>query len=178
MGLKIQFELDDADLEHFRLIMLHARDSVARRSPEDIVASASQLLEELTTSRTSGFIADRLHKLHLMTQMISDVEWRLPHAEVQRVLSALAYLSEPEDLIPDEIPGLGYLDDAIMIELVMRELVPEIESYEDFCEFREQNPNRTATATSKARDTLQVRMRERRQNDLRAGSAQPLNLLD
>lgn len=178
MGLKIQFELDDADLEHFRLIMLHARDAAARKSPEDIVATASHLLDGLTASRTSGFIAQRLHKLHLMTQMISDVEWRLPHAEVQRVLSALAYLSEPDDLIPDEIPGLGYLDDAIMIELVMRELVPEIESYEDFCEFREQNPNRTAAATKAAREKLQSRMRERRENAVRAGAPQPLNLLD
>ena len=45
MGLKISFELDDEDLEHFRLVMLHARDAVARRSPEEIVAAAKLAAE-------------------------------------------------------------------------------------------------------------------------------------
>lgn len=162
MGLSISFELDDQDLEHFRLIMLHARGAVAKRSPEVIVATAGQLLDDLAAKRTSGFIAERLRKLRLLMQMISDIEWRLPHEDVQRVLNALAYFSEPDDLIPDDIPGVGYLDDAIMIELVMRELVPEISAYEEFCEFRENTPRRTASEVAKIRDTLHKHMHEQR----------------
>jgi hypothetical protein len=64
-----------------------------------------------------------------------------------------------------------------MIELVMRELVPEIESYDEFCAFRDSSPNRTAAQIAEARETLQNRMRERRQDAL-AGSGQDLHLLD
>ena len=71
-----------------------------------------------------------------MIRMLTDHEWRLPQKDTVRVLNALAYFSEPEDLIPDHIPGLGFLDDAIMIELVVRELRHEIDAYEDFCDFR------------------------------------------
>lgn len=56
--------------------------------------------------------------------------------ERERVLSVLAYFTDPDDLIPDEIPGLGFLDDAIMIELASKELRHEIEAYTDFCAFR------------------------------------------
>ena len=39
-------------------------------------------------------------------------------------------------MIPDTIPVLGYIDDAIMIELVVKELRHEIEAFEDFSRYR------------------------------------------
>jgi uncharacterized membrane protein YkvA (DUF1232 family) len=80
------------------------------------------------------------------------------------VLNALAYFTEPDDLIPDHIPGLGFLDDAIMVELVVRELEHEIEAYRDFCDFRESH---TASGRddwlTERREELQTRMRQRRE---------------
>ena len=177
MSLQISFELDDEDLQHFRLIMLHARDAVTRRTPEEIVATAGKLLEEIGTRRTPGFVTDRLTKMRRMMQMISDIEWRLPHEEVKRVLNALAYFAEPDDLIPDEIPGLGFLDDAIMIELVVRELRHEIDAYDDFCQFRQQHHAEADTLRRK-RDELMERMRHRREQDLASADDQDLRLLD
>ena len=82
------------------------------------------------------FVGDRLERIQLMVDMIRDDEWRLPAEESARVLNALAYFSEPEDLIPDHVPGLGFLDDAIMVELVARELRHEVDAYRRFCAFR------------------------------------------
>jgi uncharacterized membrane protein YkvA (DUF1232 family) len=135
------------------------------------------------------FIEERLDKLKIMIQMLKDHEWRLPGAESTRVLNALAYFTEPEDLIPDHIPGVGFLDDAIMVELVVRELKHEIEAYRDFCDFRAtQQPKagikrKTTDVTrdqwlDKRRDELQSRMRRRRKrgNDGK-DSRRPLSLL-
>lgn len=169
MSLRISFELDDSDLKHFRLIMEEARRAAARLAPEDIVAAAEALLEDVPASKAPGFVAERLENLRLMIGMLSDIEWRLPHQEASRVLNALAYFAEPEDLIPDHIPGLGFLDDAIMIELVVRELRHEIEAYRDFCDFRQQmlreGKGKTASRASwldSRREALQARMRRRR----------------
>jgi uncharacterized membrane protein YkvA (DUF1232 family) len=49
---------------------------------------------------------------------------------------ALIYFCNPEDLIPDHIPGLRFLDSAIYVELVIRKLRNEVESYEEFSEYR------------------------------------------
>lgn len=171
MTLRISFELDEDDLKHFRLIMDEARKAAARLSPEDIVAGAEDLLKSIGASEQSpGFIVDRIQKLKLMINMLSDIEWRLPHQDASRVLNALAYFSEPEDLIPDHIPGLGFLDDAIMIELVVRELKHEIEAYQDFCDYRnrtkrEQGEGATVSRQgwlTERRKSLQSRMRRRR----------------
>ena len=186
MSLRVSFELDDNDLKHFQLIMREARKAAARMAPEDIVAAAEQLLWEIGDDQAPGFIIERLSKLKQMIRMITDLEWRLPHEETGRVLNALAYFAEPEDLIPDNIPGLGFLDDAIMVELVVRELRHEIDAYNDFCEFRatardsgaKPSASRTDWLDSR-REELQSRMRRRRKKSLtRAGSNAKLRLLD
>lgn len=178
MSLRVSFELDDNDLTHFRLIMREARKAAAQMAPEDIVAAAEDLLQDIVASTTPGFILERIRKLRLMIKMLSDLEWRLPHQEATRVLNALAYFTEPDDLIPDHIPGLGFLDDAIMVELVVRELKHEIEAYEDFCNFRDSKRNRKDKTSrdqwlGARRDELQARMRRRRGRSRRTDDGIP-----
>lgn len=150
--------------------MEEARQVASRLPPEDIVAAAEALLANIEESTAPGFIVNRLHNLKLLIGMLSDIDWRLPHQEAARVLNALAYFAEPEDLIPDHIPGLGFLDDAIMIELVLRELKHEVDAYRDFCGYRERLQQEQGDATRASREgwlderrrELQVRMRRRR----------------
>ncbi len=174
MGLRVSFELSEDDLRHFRLIMREARKAAAGALPEDIVASAEELLKDVGKTGIPKFVSDRFEKLEVMIRMISDHEWALPEQESTRVLNALAYFCEPEDLIPDHIPGLGFLDDAIMIELVVRELRHEIEAYLDFCAYRANKSPRTGIKNKTSdvsreqwlesrRTELQDRMRRRRQ---------------
>ena len=97
----------------------------------------------------------------------------LRNVERSRVLNALVYFCDPEDLIPDHIPGLGFLDDAIYVELVIRELKAEIESYEEFCSFRTAEEERRKSkgedphvereqGLADKRATLHAKMRKRR----------------
>ena len=88
------------------------------------------------------------------------------------MLSGLAYLCDPEDLIPDDIPGIGMLDDAVMIELVFRELRHELEAYEDFRAYRESLTKRSVlrkaapgVAEKIARRRVQLMARMRRMGD-------------
>ena len=176
MGLRVTFELDDNDLRHFRLIMQQARSTAARIAPEDIVANAEELLTSIGPDSAPAFVTERLQKLQLLIGMLKDIEWRLPQVEANRVLNALAYFAEPEDLIPDNIPGLGYLDDAIMIELICRELMHEIEAYRDFCDYRARMRRDSGRNARISRDDwlenrrakLQSRMRRRKRKE-RAG---------
>lgn len=173
MGLRITIDLEEDDLRHFRLIMRQARNAAVRFQPEEIVSAAERLLTGINRESLPRFVRERVAKLDIMIRMLSDHEWRLPKKDTTRVLNALAYFTEPEDLIPDHVPGIGYLDDAIMIELVVRELRHEIDAYQDFCEFRASHPpargikTKTSDLTrdnwlERRRKSLQERMRRRR----------------
>lgn len=165
MPIRFEFELDDADLEFFRKII--ADKKVGRRGigVDDIVRAANELLTNARAGRTPGFILRMLEQIEPLVAMVSDHEWRLPENDVRRVLTALAYFADPEDLIPDSLPGLGFLDDAVIVELACRDLEPEVTAYRDFCAFRDKELARREAAGEplddvSRRDWLAARRRE------------------
>ena len=137
MPLDITFTLSDRDLDHFQGIVDKAKTVIeGGDTSASIEAAARQLIEDAKSTDIPEFISSRLSKLEVVINMVSDDEWQLSEEERNRVLEALVYFCDPEDLIPYHVPGLGFLDDAIYVEIVIRELGAEIESYEEFCEFR------------------------------------------
>ena len=133
MPLKITFTLSDSDLRHFRRHMKAARATVGEMGEDSIIRAAEGLLQEVSGTTLPDFISDRLEKLAVLIDILRDDRWNLPAQDRGRLLAGLAYFTDPNDMIPDSIPGIGYLDDAIMVELVVRELRHDIEGYEDFC---------------------------------------------
>lgn len=167
MPLEITFELSDKDLDHFRTVMQEARERAGELDENTIVENARSLIANMWDADTSDFIRERMHRMETLIGMVQDKDWGLDQEERHRVLDALAYFSEPEDLIPDDTPGLGYLDDAIMIEMVCRELRHEIQAYRDYCVYRAASASKPAGDSNTAwleerRRQLQSRMRRQR----------------
>jgi uncharacterized membrane protein YkvA (DUF1232 family) len=179
MTLRVTFDLDDKDLKYFRSQVKSAQESAKRVSEEEVVEKASAMITEVADAGAPEFVMLRLERLRSLIEMLRDEEWALPAAERKNVVSALAYFANPQDLIPDDTPVLGYIDDAIMIELVVRELAHEIEAYDDFCRYRREEAlrNRSSKITREEwlveqRRRLHSRMRRRRaaRNTLGSGN--------
>ncbi len=136
MSLAITIELGDADLQHFIEAMHRSQKEAKDLSAREITDAASKLLVEGHQITLPNFIAERLGKLDSMIAMVNDEGFALPEEDRNRVLACLTYFANPQDIIPDSVPVLGFLDDAIMIELCVKELQHEIEAYEDFVVYR------------------------------------------
>jgi len=148
MSLAITIELGDADLSHFVDAMKTAQQEAKNLSAKEITDAANKLLEDGGSGKLPGFIAERLSKIGSMTAMVNDEGFGMETEDRQRVLACLTYFANPKDLIPDNVPVLGFLDDAIMIELVVRELQHEVEAYDDFVEYREDEARRRGVDSS------------------------------
>ena len=133
MPLSLSFELSDRDLAHFTQAMESARAAAGNKSAEEIMSAASTLLKGADQIELPDFIAERLDRLDAMIAMLRDDGWHLPEEDRQRVLSALVYFADPKDVIPDNVPVLGYFDDAIAIEMCVKDLKHELDAYDEFC---------------------------------------------
>ena len=185
MSMEITFELSDGDLEYFRKVMLDVLAKSGDLDEESVIANARKLLAEVWQSDTSDFIRERMNRMETLIGMTVDSGWGLENEDRNRVLQALAYFSDPEDLIPDDIPGLGFLDDAIMIEMVCLELKQEIQAYRDFCVFRAAESSRLGQDAmelersdwlEERRKQLHSRMRTRRSRGKGGGGKSPFSL--
>jgi len=174
MSIDITFTLHDEDLQRFEDIILKAKQALeSEQGAEQIEQAATQALADARATKLPRFIEERFAKLELLIYMVSEAEWELTASEGNTILSALAYFCDPEDLIPDHLPAIGYLDDAIYVEIISQELSAELSSYEEFSNYRvaeeQRRKNKGLNTTvgredwlADKRSVLHSRMRSRR----------------
>lgn len=138
MSLRISFELTDRDLNFFRKALRQSRSAVQHAEDAEIIEAIHAVLDEIRSSEPlPDFVGKRIPELESLLRMLGDDEWQLPEADRERLLATFVYFADPEDILPDDIPVIGYLDDVIIIEIVTRELVHVREAYDDFCAYRD-----------------------------------------
>lgn len=138
MPMQIAFDVSDEDLERFSAMADHVKAQMPGHI--DSPTLARLVRTKLETARQSGdcpaFILERIERLEQLADMVEDTEWGLDGDELKRMQRALFYFTEPADMIPDRVPILGFLDDALMVELTLKEFRPELQAYQKFCGFR------------------------------------------
>jgi uncharacterized membrane protein YkvA (DUF1232 family) len=181
MSIDITFTLSNADLERFEKIVEKGRELVADPGrAQEVEQAARDLLDQAGTGNLPDFISERLLKLETLLNMVQDQEWQLADDERKRVLSALSYFALDDDLIPDHVPGVGFLDDAIYTEIIIQELDAELRLYNEFCQYRiaEEGRRRSRGQDTRVgredwladkRSVLHSRMRARRSGGSGAG---------
>ena len=138
MTLRISFDLSDRDLKFFRDALRQSRSAVRHAEESEIIDAIHAVLEEIRNSEPlPDFVSKRIPELESLLRMLGDDEWQLPESDRERLLATFVYFADPEDILPDDIPVIGYLDDVIIIEIVARELTHVREAYDDFCAFRD-----------------------------------------
>lgn len=97
--------------------------------PEDearIVASTEAKLASVSTLHAASTL---IRNIRLLFRMLRDSSFHLSWASRGIILGALLYFLLPTDAAPDFIPIVGYLDDTLVVGMVIKRLASEIERY-------------------------------------------------
>lgn len=160
MGVSISLDFTDRDLRFFRQAIRKSRNTVRDGDEAEIIDAVRTVLATIKSGKPlPDFVAERLPELDTMIEMLEDREWRLPKAQREYLLATFVYFGDPEDVIPDDIPAIGFLDDLILIELLLRNLRHVREAYSEFCSYRNtwDKRHRSAGNETARRKTLEVK---------------------
>lgn len=156
-SFKITFSLDEHDSQYFQNLYRSAKRNAKADDEPKILAEVKGLIGRVrAVKRAPHFVSEAITTLEDLMQMLEDGDYQLPRTQHDAAIAGLAYFANPQDVIPDHIPALGFLDDAIMISFVAEEFKNELWAYRKFRSFRSGAEHRPWTSV--ARDRLPRRL--------------------
>jgi uncharacterized membrane protein YkvA (DUF1232 family) len=115
-------------LRHFEQVI--ANETKVKKTK--ILKQVDDSLQFLKKAPQEKYVTKHICKLEEMIAMLKDTKWNMKKKDKKYVLAALSYFVEENDIIPDEIPVVGFLDDCIVIDIVTEKIIHELEAYRDF----------------------------------------------
>jgi uncharacterized membrane protein YkvA (DUF1232 family) len=138
--------LDPARVDAFNQVLLRLCPRARPLAAGQIAAAARRLLFTDARERGEASIARRLARIEELEQMRADLGFALDDDSGRRIRELVAYVEQGDDLIPDDTPVVGQLDDAILVDLLLRDLGPELADYADYCAWRREIATREGVA--------------------------------
>lgn len=131
------FEIGEEALALFNALLAKLD---GRRTPierDQLVTAARDLASCTDASRAPACIHERMRRAGAIDMMLTDAGWTPEDEAVGPAGMVIDYVRGERDLIPDRLPKVGRLDDAIVVDAAWPMLAPEIRNYLDFCRVRQ-----------------------------------------
>ena len=109
----------------------------AKKTRQEDITETLDNQEEIDRKMSSVGVLKKYTELgKLMVNMLKDYKvgiYRdIPWFTIASVVFALLYVLNPLDIIPDFIPGFGYVDDASVLALALRFIESDLHKYLDW----------------------------------------------
>lgn len=159
--------LSEAAIEQYNGI-LHAVNEDAPKVEVDQVISLGRWLQALPQETAEATLHERIARVEGLRRLLHDSDWNPSPEFDKRARELIDYIGRVDDLIPDDIPLVGHLDDALLVELSWPALAGEARDYADYCRFRAEakprgTPNERRLAWESVCMAEVVRLRQQRE---------------
>ena len=130
------FRLTARSVDRFNRVLEHVGAPDPGVDGDRVVTAARTLCQTAVPVALPDCLRQRLQRARAAVSMAGDRGWGPSERAVEIVRAVAKYLASNDDLIPDSIPTVGRLDDAIVIEAAWPALRSEITDYLDFRRLR------------------------------------------
>lgn len=107
-------------------------DRVSEQDIEGLEETLPKKLQagELRDVDRVSWLGGMVERVRTLFAMIRDREFEIPGKTKALVAAGLLYFVLPTDFTPDFIPGVGYLDDALVLNILWKLVSEQIERYQ------------------------------------------------
>ena len=169
MSLNLQLNLDECALAPFESALDASSTAGAAQSTGDLLRAVRQHVVALGERSSPAYVRAHVATVHRMIDFVEHPEFSSERSARDAALGALSYFAEPQDLIPDEDPNFGLLDDAIVLDLAITRCGSAWQAFNEFVEFRRAHPaieakDRAACMAARL-DELKLALRHRKRSE-------------
>ena len=122
MNISKIFQLTEEDKAEYKLLI----DKIDLNDASKIIDMLKSKLDTMTTSKSLNSIETDLIKYVSVLLNIYQTYPELTASIKRRILFALSYFCDSNDDIPDVVPEIGYLDDAVVARWVIESIGREL----------------------------------------------------
>jgi uncharacterized membrane protein YkvA (DUF1232 family) len=108
---------------------------VTPRDIDEVSAAVPKKLEGLDVEQLKedvGWFGELLGRIRTLWDMIRDRDFQIDWKTKALIAAGLLYFVLPTDFTPDFIPGIGYIDDALVLATLWRMVSSKIDEYVEF----------------------------------------------
>ncbi|MGA9335306.1 MAG: hypothetical protein WBV39_13595 [Rudaea sp.] len=128
-------ELHENELQRFNAIVARFAPQQPAFTLDQIAGSARRVLRAAVKGQESAFIKVRMRRAGEIRAAFQDPKWTMSADLIDDVRDLIDYLDDAQGLIPASVPVVGMLDEAILVDVAMDRLRPELDDYAKFCRY-------------------------------------------
>ncbi|HVT31139.1 MAG TPA: hypothetical protein VHE32_00715 [Rhodanobacteraceae bacterium] len=129
-------QLSEDVVQRFNALAATLNEEMPPLTMDQLAGVARRVLRVAATGGESPFIRSRLRRAEEMRALLADPGWSSSEDIGGRMHALIAYIDDPDGLFPDEVPVIGRLDDALLVDIAMDVLREDLEDYAEFRRFR------------------------------------------
>ena len=122
MNISKIFQLTEEDKAEYKLLI----DKIDLNDASKIIDMLNSKLDTMTNSKSLNSIETNLIKYVSVLLNIYQTYPDLTDSMKRRIIFALSYFCDSNDDIPDVVPEIGYLDDAVVARWVIESIGREL----------------------------------------------------
>lgn len=131
-------DLSEGAVERFNSWLTHLGRRGAPLNRDHLATAARELCRDAAAEAPEPpCIEQRMKLLDAAAAMIADAQWSPASAEAAGLATEMVrYANGQQQLLPNSLPAIGRLDEAIAVDAAWPKLEAEVDAYLDYCRVR------------------------------------------